>query len=100
MGRRFDMDYWPLPKGFMPAIKMAYRALDVSLSEIMIRDITKCIKNEGEEGYKGIEINLVQPMETPFESVCFNKCKYGVEYGKLNYEIQDKRGLRKSLNIR
>lgn len=99
MGRRFEMEYWTLPKGFMPALKMAYRALDVSLSEIMIRDIEKCLRNEGEVGYKGIEIHLVQPNETPFESVRFDKCKEGVDYGLSYYEIQDRKGLRKSFRI-
>lgn len=100
MGRRFEMEHWSLPKGFMPAIKMAYRALDVSLSEIMVRDIEKCLRNEGEFGYRGVEIHLVQPNKTPFESVRFDKCKEGVEYGLAYHEMQDRTGLRKSLRIR
>lgn len=99
MGRRFDIEDWSIPKGFMTAIKMAYRALDISLNEIMMRDINRCLKNEGEFGYKGIQIHLVQPSETPFQTVEFNKCKYGVEYGIKNYEINDKRGIRGLLNL-
>lgn len=99
MGRRFQIDPWVRPKGFMPAIKMGLRALDVSLNEIMIRDVTKCLKNEGESGYKGVNIYLVQPTETPFETIEFNKCKYGVSYGVHNYTRTDRKGLRGMLKI-
>jgi predicted acylesterase/phospholipase RssA len=99
MGRRFDIARWSLPKGFMPAIKMAYRALDVSLNEIMMRDITRCLKNEGEPGYRGVEIHLVEPDETPFETVEFSRCAEGVEYGRSNFSISDRRGMMAALNI-
>ena len=83
----------------MSAIKMAYRALDISLNEIMMRDINKCLKNEGEFGYKGINIHLVEPNKTLFQTVEFNKCKEGVIFGKDNYIINDRRGLRSYLKI-
>lgn len=99
MGRKFDIEDWKKPNGFMKAIKMAYRALDISLNEIMMRDINRCLKNEGEFGYKGIDIHLVEPTETPFETIEFNKCKQGVVFGKDNYIINDRRGLRNYLKI-
>ena len=99
MGRRFDIDEWKVPSGFMRAIKMAYRALDISLNEIMMRDINRCLKNEGEFGYKGIEIHLVQPDETPFETIEFHKCKDGVEYGRNNHGMLDRRGIRGMLKL-
>jgi predicted acylesterase/phospholipase RssA len=99
MGRRFDIDEWKIPTGFMRAVKMAYRALDISLNEIMMRDINRCLKKEGEFGYKGITIHLVQPNETPFETIEFNKCKQGVEYGKSNHGILDRKGLRGYLKL-
>lgn len=102
MGRRFDIDDWKKPSGFMPALKMAYRALDISLNEIMMRDINLCLKNEGEAEYKGINIHLVEPNETYFETIEFNKCKKGVEYGQNNFQIKDRKGIMsymKMLNI-
>ena len=93
LGRKFDIDDWKMPNGFMPALKMAYRALDISLNEIMMRDINLCLKNEGDFGYKGIEIHLVEPNETHFETVEFSKCKKGVEYGQNNFQIKDRKGL-------
>lgn len=99
MGRRFQIDPWVRPKGFMPAIKMAFRALDISLNEIMMRDVTRCLKNEGEPGYRGINIHLVEPVETPFETIEFDRCREGVLYGLHNYTKSDKRGLRGVLKI-
>jgi predicted acylesterase/phospholipase RssA len=99
MGRRFEIDDWKKPSGFMHSIKMAYRALDISLNEIMMRDITKCLKKEGEIGYKGINIHLVEPDETIFQTVEFNKCKKGVQYGQDNFGIVERKGLMKSLAI-
>jgi len=99
MGRPFAIDSWEKPRGFMRAVKMAYRALDISLTEIMMRDIAKCLRNEGEFGYRGIDIHLVEPNETLFESVEFRKCRDGVAYGSENYSINDKRGLRGMLKL-
>jgi predicted acylesterase/phospholipase RssA len=99
MGRRFEIGEWKLPKGFMPAVKMAYRALDVSLNEIMMRDITRCLKNEGEPGYRGVEIHLVEPDSTVFETVEFSKCRVGVEYGRSNFSISDRRGMMAALGL-
>lgn len=99
MGRRFEIDEWKKPTGILPAIKMAYRALDISLNEIMMRDINKCLKNEGEFGYKGIDIHLVQPNETLFQTIEFNRCKDGVKYGVDNYYKNDKKGLRNLISF-
>lgn len=99
MGRRFDIEGWRLPTGFMPAIKMAYRALDISLNEIMMRDITHCLKSEWEPGYRGVDIHLVEPHETIFESVDFSKCRRGVDYGRSNFSISDRKGMMAALKL-
>jgi predicted acylesterase/phospholipase RssA len=99
MGRRFQIDDWKKPSGFFHVVKMAYRALDISLNEIMMRDINNCLKHEGDFGYKGINIHLVEPNETFFETIEFNKCKKGVEYGQNSYQIQDRKGLRNYLGL-
>lgn len=99
MGRRFEIDQWRLPGGFMPAVRMAYRALDISLNEIMMRDINQCLRSEGDPGYKGVDIHLVEPNETIFETVEFNKCREGVEYGRGNFSIADRKGLMGMLKI-
>lgn len=98
MGRRFEMDEWKKQTGFFHIIKMAYRALDISLQEIMMRDIKNCLKHENDLGYKGIDIYLVEPDETFFETIQFNKCKQGVKYGLENYGIVDKKALKRFFN--
>ena len=97
MGRKFEIDEFKMPNGFFSVAKMAFRALDISLQEIMIRDISHCLKHEGEIGYKGINIYLAEPKKTFFESVSFNKCKEVVELGITEYTIHDKKGIRNLL---
>ena len=97
MGRRFSIDSWNKPSGFFPISKMIYRALDISLNEIMIRDITNCLRKEGEFGYKGIDVFLVEPNETLYDSVEFSKCKLGTEYGTKEYHKLDKKALKNIL---
>jgi len=99
LGRKFEMDTWKIPTGFFPILKMGYRALDISLNEMMLRDINKCLKNEGDFGYKNIDIHIIEPNDTIFESMEFSKCKEGVKYGKDNYSILDRKGLVSALNL-
>ena len=99
MGRRFMIDEWKLPSGFLCAAKMAFRALDISLNEFMLRDINRYLKEEGDQGFKGINIHLVEPHETPFESTEFYRCREGVKYGLENFSISDRRGIFKKLNL-
>lgn len=98
MGRRFEIGGWSRPSGFLGATKMAFRAIDITLNEFMIRDIDRCLKEEGEQGFRGINIHLVEPHETLFESVEFRKCRAGVQYGLENFSINDRRGLLKMLS--
>ena len=94
MGRRLTIDPWRNPEGFLSSLKMGFRAFDIALQEIMIRDINRCLKKIGDMDYKGIDIYLVEPNETFYESANFKKCKDGVVYGEEgNYHIQDKKAL-------
>lgn len=99
MGRKFAIEEWKMPSGLFSAAKMGFRALDISLSEIMIRDINKCLKSEGEPGYRGVKIHLVEPDETPFESVEFNRCAEGVRYGIENFSMSDRKGIFRKLGV-
>jgi predicted acylesterase/phospholipase RssA len=97
MGRTLDLPPWEKPKGLLKIFKMAFRALDITLYEVMIRDINNCLKIKTDQGYKNINIFLVEPKELLFDSVEFNKCKEGVEYGKTEFQIHNKKALRKQL---
>lgn len=90
-GRPLALSYWSGPKGFIKPLEMAFRALDISLYEIMIRDINQNLTNDG------VEIYLVEPNKMFFDSVYFSQCKNGVEYGKKEYTIHGKKSLRSIL---
>jgi predicted acylesterase/phospholipase RssA len=94
MGRPSFLEPWEKPKGIFKQFKMAFRALDITLYEIMIRDVFSCIRDENDPKFKNVNIHLVGPNELIFDSIYFGKCKSGVEYGKENYYIQDKKGIK------
>lgn len=91
MGRPLTLSHWQGPNGFFKPAEMAFRALDISLYEIMIRDINQNLGNDD------IEIYLVEPNKLFFDSVYFSQCKNGVEYGKKEYTIHGKTSLRNML---
>jgi len=91
MGRPLTLSYWEGAKGILKPLEMAFRALDISLYEIMIRDINQHLNNND------IEIYLVEPDKLFFDSVYFNQCKNGVQYGRKEYTIHDKKSLRNIL---
>lgn len=96
MGRPSYLEPWKKPKGLFKQFRMAFRALDITLYEIMVRDIFSCIRDESDPKFKGVDIHLVEPIKLFFESIEFKKCKQGVNYGK-DYIISDKRGMLKKL---
>lgn len=93
MGRPLALSYWKKPeKGILKQVKMAFRALDISLYEIMIRDINYFM-NKHEE----VEIFLVEPNDLYYESIEFNKCKKGIEIGKKEFTILNKKDIKNLL---
>lgn len=84
-GRPMQLSYWKKPKGWLSLFKFGLRALDISLYELMLRDINNWINNTDKIKQHNININLLQPKDFVFESTEFSKCKYGVQYGMENY---------------
>lgn len=97
MGRPLNLQVWEKPKGLFKLFKMAFRAMDITLYEVMIRDINNCLKNKTDPNFKNINIFLVEPKELLFDSINFNMCKKGVKYGQTEYQKHDKKALRKFL---
>jgi len=93
MGRPFSLVQWSKPNGIFRNAKMAFRALDIALYELMIRDINQFLKNKKIKS----EIFLVEPTKFFYDSVDFKKCKEGVELGRNNFTILDKKEIKKSL---
>lgn len=94
-GRPIELQYWIKPKGFLSLFKLGLRALDISLYELMLRDINHWISDKEKIQKHGINITLLQPKDFIFESTEFSKCKIGTKYGITEYssynpnEMQD-----------
>lgn len=84
-GRPMKLQYWNKPKGWLSLLKLGFRALDISLYEIMARDINDWISNENKILSNNLNITLLQPTNFFFESVDFKKCKIGTAYGMTEY---------------
>lgn len=82
-----QLQYWNKPTGFLSLFKLGLRALDISLYELMLRDINNWIKDRYKIQSHDLNITLVQPKDFIFESVEFSKCKNGTEYGLTQYDM-------------
>lgn len=80
-GRPMELSYWRRPKGFLSLFKFGLRALDISLYELMLRDINNWINDSEKIVKNNLNITLLQPKKFIFESTEFSKCKIGTEYG-------------------
>ena len=85
-GRPMQLSFWEKPKGWLSLFKLGLRALDISLYELMLRDINNWISDPKKISQKKISITLLQPNDFIFESTEFKKCKFGTEYGRTEYQ--------------
>lgn len=86
-GRPMELSYWRKPKGWLSLFKFGLRALDISLYELMLRDINNWINDSEKIKKYNINVTLVQPKDFIFESTEFNKCYIGTVYGQNNYTM-------------
>lgn len=86
-GRPMELQKWDKPKGWLSLFKFGLRALDISLYELMLRDINNWINDYEKIQKNNINITLVQPKDFIFESTEFSKCKVGTQYGEKNYTM-------------
>lgn len=93
-GRPMIMRNWKKPKRWLKIPQMAFRAFDISLFEIALRDINYWIGPDAPEIAKDLNISLVQPTDMFYESVEFRKCAEGVKLGMYNYTGRNKQELR------
>lgn len=84
-GRPMELPYWIKPKGFLALFKLGLRALDISLYELMLRDINDWINNPIKIHENNLNLTLLQPKDFIFESTEFNKCNVGTRYGLTEY---------------
>lgn len=84
-GRPMQLAQWNKPKGWLSLFKFGLRALDISLYELMLRDINNWINEPDKIMKNNLNITLLQPKDFIFESTEFKKCRLGTEYGQKNY---------------
>lgn len=84
-GRPMLMQNWKKPRGLLKIPAMAFRAFDISLFELALRDINYWLGPDAPANAKDINIVLVQPTELCYENIEFNKCKVGAVFGRYNY---------------
>lgn len=84
-GRPMQLPLWKKPHGFLSFAKIGLRALDLSLYEIMARDINDWINDENKILENNISLTLIQPRDFIFESTDFKKCKIGTKYGLTEF---------------
>jgi len=112
LGRPFHIEDWgwKRTKGLFSIVKMAFRALDVSLQELLERDLIKCVSRNiqiedavgpysGDEHRKEIKIHLLETNEFYYSAVEFRKCRDGVDYGQFGYNQVEGRNLCQRLGI-
>lgn len=93
-GRPMVMQNWKKPRGLLKIPAMAFRAFDISLFELAMRDINYWIGPEAPDSAKNLNITLIQPTELCYENIEFNKCAVGAVFGRYNYMGRDKEELR------
>lgn len=84
-GRPMELQYWEKSTGWLSLFKIGLRALDISLYEVMFRDIQNWIYDPEKIKKNQINITLLQPKELIFESTEFKKCRIGTQYGLTEY---------------
>ncbi|MFM7796909.1 MAG: patatin-like phospholipase family protein [Candidatus Nitrosotenuis sp.] len=85
-GRPMQLAQWTKPSGWLSLFKLGLRALDISLYELMLRDINNWINNPEKIEQNNVNITLLQPKGFVFESTQFSHCPFGVQYGLTEYE--------------
>lgn len=86
-GRPMQLAYWKKPQGWLSLFKFGLRALDISLYELMLRDINNWISDPEKIQKHKVNITLIQPQDFIFESTEFSKCKIGTEYGEKHHIV-------------
>jgi len=86
-GRPMELAYWKKPEGFLSLFKFGLRALDISLYELMLRDINNWINDQEKIKKHNLNLTLIQPKDFIFESTEFSKCKIGTEYGYKEHKL-------------
>lgn len=95
LGRPLQMQYASKPRGLLQIPAMAFRALDISLFEMVLRDVHEWVGggNDINERAKNVNITVLQPKAQCYLPTEFRYCSEGVKYGQENYVTYDRQRL-------
>ncbi len=98
LGRPLGLPQWERKTGLGSFIHNGARAVDLSLYEIMRRDIMLCAQRNHDPNYRKIKLHVVQPKKNLFDALSFKEAEQGVEYGSNsdNYIILEEDDILKS----
>lgn len=94
LGRPLVIMPWTRPRGILQIPGIIFRAFDITLFEVLLRDIDYWVGPDAEPRAKKIKITVVQPETLCYENIEFNKCPIGVEFGKTVTGMKNKTQLR------
>ncbi|MCK9459732.1 MAG: hypothetical protein M0R80_08845 [Proteobacteria bacterium] len=98
LGRPLITPPWQYPTGLFAFGWMSWRAVDLSLYELLVRDIQGCLKKNADGVSRKIKIHVAEPNEWLYDSIFFRYCQRGVKYAlDGNYVIKDEQALRMAL---
>ena len=88
LGRQMESKIWTAPGGFLNAFFHFTHSFELTLDELIRRDIQSCVRKNTDFDFKNIPIHVWQPMNVPtFEALQFRKCPHGIEIG-LNNSVE------------
>lgn len=90
LGRPLYLQPWKQPRGLGKLIATSLRALDLTLFEIALRDISQWVRAR----IPGVNITVYQPTKLFYETTEFKYCKPGVTWGRENYTTYNSAQLR------
>lgn len=93
-GRPMTIQQWKRPHSWFSIPAYAYRAFDLSLFEIALRDINYWVGPDAPYIARNINISLVQPTSLLYESIEFRKCAEGAAWGRYNHTGRTKADLK------
>lgn len=82
------MDYPPLKKKPSNPLAAAFRAIELSMHEIILRDIKMCLDANHRPGKKMISVWVADPARLIYDALDFSSCERGVRYGMTNYVLR------------
>ena len=98
-GKPCRLREWEPSQNFFGFLHNGLRAIEITLREILIKDLAKCIQRNSQPGYRKIDLHVYEPEDHLFGLLDFNRCAEGVAYGQRNYIEQNEQQIIRCANL-